>query len=533
MAVDLSSQFDSHGSSFEEDAISITISTPLTVDSSVRFPSQLKSYGCPYETCSKAFNRPARLTEHLRSHTNTRPFTCPHSPCTKDFLRETHLNHHVKSAHTDVRDYSCEWESCGKRFLTSTRLKRHLAAHEGREKYRCGEAGCGQTFRKHGTLQKHTTLVHEGKKPFVCKKPNDKGDLCGVGFDTTLKLKSHESRFHCGTRYSCTICSGNKAEQDQLTLQIPEEAAFSTYTALQAHNKTVHPPRCDECGYQCGTAKELSRHIEIQHGSQELSERQTHLCLESGCGRGFTKKGNLIVHMRTVHIGEKRFICGKIESIKLNKVNGWSGENACGKDFTSKGNLEEHVRTVHMGLKVPRKGKENVENAQKSPKKGKASVMARLTGVGYEEASGYIACLVEECDYRFMREYDHDIHLQSTHGLADLEIQGLRAEKDGYGMLSNEDTFAADLDAERAFDELFAARNYDKDIGRINRCAIEQGPEEAVTRGKGFWMGGSNDQKVGGDSRDLNEVELRRLIIEEIREEDDIVDEMMIDPMLR
>ena len=35
-----------------------------------KFPSDLKKIPCPQPGCDKTFNRPARLTAHLRSHSN-------------------------------------------------------------------------------------------------------------------------------------------------------------------------------------------------------------------------------------------------------------------------------------------------------------------------------------------------------------------------------------------------------------------------------------------------------------------------------
>lgn len=435
--------------------LSPTPQTPFSPEpkASRRFPSDRKVFDCPYDDCSKSFNRPARLNDHLRSHTDTRPFTCPHPPCVKAFLRVTHLNHHIKSAHSTVRDYLCDWEGCGKRFVTGTRLRRHKAAHEGRDKYRC--TSCGLDFRKHGTLQKHITLVHEGKEPFVCEfvMDDETEEKCGVGYETLAKLKAHEGRVHAEKRFSCTVCF-SEAEVQGDSVQAAEEGVkeagggFTTYESLQAHVKLVHPPTCTKCGLRCGSSRELTRHLEIAHDGQPVSDRKTHLCTYPSCGRSFTRNGNLVVHMRTVHKNEKRFICGEVEpsSLSKEKIADWNGNDACGRAFQTKANLAEHVRTVHLGLQPSRKEPEKKkrsgrETGEEQPQqqqlisppnpKPAPSVLTRLTGSGYADQTGRnLPCLHAGCEYRFVRDYDLELHLRTKHRIVKADVQGRLFERD-------------------------------------------------------------------------------------------------------
>ena len=526
---------ESSGSS-EDGTEPDTVSTPLSPISpkpSPRIPSELKTKRCPYPDCSKSFNRQVRLNEHLRSHTNTRPYVCPHAPCTKDFIRSTHLQHHLKSAHSGIRDYKCSYDGCDKRFATGTRLKRHHAAHEGREKHKCTVGGCDQTFRKHGTLQAHISSVHDGKNRFVCDEVDENGNTCGAGFQTAAKLKVHEGRFHVTKEFYCTICncvSTNFANGDKE----PFEVAFPTYSALMAHNKEVHPPICSHCGLQCATNHSLTTHLEVQHGALQLSDRKTHLCLETGCGRGFTKRGNLLVHIKTVHANERAFVCGTTELSSLNKVDGWLGTDACGRAFTTKANLVEHIRTTHLGMDHSRKGKASSKKGSEAKKKQKASTVGRLSGTAYEEESHRnISCLQSNCDFRFSREYDLEIHMQSKHGLADLEIQLLRAIRDGYGPSTSGHTFAperdgADDEAERALDEQFGMASTHTGGDEEIESDLAEALEEAATRGGQFWLGGPFDESNTRDDWDVEEQDMRRLIEDDMED----VDDMVIDPAL-
>ena len=389
--------------------------TSLSSKASPRFPSNLKTIPCSFPDCDKMFNRLAKLNQHLRSHTNTRPFVCPHPPCTKDFLRDSHLKHHIKSAHSNVREYVCPREGCGKSFVTGTRLRKHNAVHEGQDKFRCQVTGCGQSFRKHGTLQRHVTVVHEGKKPYICQLLDEKGVSCGAGFQSAGMLKSHEGRVHGSTRFYCVVCSPEGPEN-------VERKGFSTYAALQAHTASEHPPTCLECGLRCASNRELKVHVEVQHGSLGVDERRTHACPENGCGRAFTSKGNLTTHIQKVHAG-KRFVCGSVDLNDLHKIEGWDGSDACGRAYTSKLSLEEHIRTAHLGLDRARKESKGADSSQppRTSRKKATSSLLWLTGSGYEnekESGRGIACLLSYCDYRFMREIDLQSHLELHHGMA-------------------------------------------------------------------------------------------------------------------
>ena len=433
-------------------AITATHLSSLSTDTSPRYPSDLKTHQCNFPDCKKVFNRPAKLAQHIRSHTNERPFACPHSPCTKDFLRQSHLKHHIKSAHSSVRDYICKWDGCGKSFITSTRLKRHYAVHEGREKFKCTVEDCGQTFRKHGTLQKHVTTVHEGKKPFRCQLEDDEGGLCDEGFDTAGKLHTHQGRVHGGQRFWCTICTPCSQESG-LPIQGPQLSSFPTYSELQEHIKLDHPPTCTECGLRCSSQRELKNHIDVRHGALDVDERRTYICAEPDCARAFTKKGNLNIHIQSVH-REKKFVCGGVELSALNNVGNWNGNGACGRGLSTKGNLEEHIRTAHMGLGRSRK-KAMKEQPGPGEKQGnEISVLTRLTGAGYKEESGRdIQCWVAGCDFRFSRKCDFERHLASRHAIAEQDLKDeMEIDEDApYREMAN------DLASQNSFERTFAA----------------------------------------------------------------------------
>lgn len=305
--------------------------------------------------------------------------------------------------------------------------------------------------------------------------------------------------------------------------QETEGVAFSTYADLQAHIGIKHPPTCLECGRRCASQRELKNHIEVKHDSQGMDERRTHICPKPECGRGFTKKNNLTVHIQTVH-GEKRFVCGAVGPRNLNKVGDWDGAGACGTSFTSKSNLEEHIRIAHLGLQRTQKQKrtteeDDISESRPPPKKAPISSLLRLTGSGYEIESGrHIPCMLPGCPYRFMRVYDLSIHLSHRHGLLDVEIQSLlsRAGTDDQGAKtlarpgldgSSNYATAQDLEAEKILD------------GMRRADAVMEDVREGVQAG----LGRSNI--TGREQQDKNGAR--------VRQGHDADIEMMIDPALR
>ena len=519
----------------ETESSAPTPRTPISKDSPM-WPSSFKTIPCTYLDCDKTFNRPAKLAQHLRSHTNTRSFVCPNEGCTKDFLRSSHLQHHIKSAHSDVRDYVCEHEGCGKSFITGSRLKRHYAAHEGRQKFACTVDGCGQTFRKHNTLQKHLISIHEGRKAFTCQVLNDEGRPCGAGFETASNLKTHEGSVHSGRIYRCTVCDDNIPLNTDGISYDNERVTFPTLLALQAHIRVDHPPTCEECDSKFRSASDLAMHIDAQHATLEIDERRKHPCLEPGCGRSFTQKGNLVTHMKNFHSEDKAFVCGNVDLKTLTRIENWDGSNACGRSMSTKGNLVEHIRAVHLGLEPSRKArrKQKAADAKASASQAKPSTIKLLTGSGYEVGRSF-ECLLHDCDYRFQREYDLQRHLEHHHGLAELEIQMLRADADLSFIRQRLDgsyymATTAEVDADRNLSRQFGNDGGFKDyFDELENSAAEGGD---------FWLGGGQQNEADMmESSDWDSMEMQGIDMNEhpIEKQHEIMgqDMVMIDSGLR
>lgn len=390
-----------------------TADTPNTPFSPSRtaHPSDLKTWVCDFPGCTKKFNRPIRLVAHKRSHTNERPFICEYDGCDKAYTESKHLTQHVKGTHLQERPYVCDWPDCNKSFLTGTRLKRHKEAHEGHDRFRCTEfPPCNQTFRKHQTLDRHIRTDHKHLPAFSCSHTDTRiNKQCTAGFDTAGALRKHEDRVHGSLRFFCDEC------------KLPDGTSslgFRTKTELTKHVKTTHL-NCLFCELSFQSQEDLLEHTEDVHAEQSLPNKPQKklVCTQDGCGKTFTKKYNLDVHIRTIHNGE-RFTCGVYNLSKSELVPGWDGSDACAREFTAKVNLEDHIRTQHLGLPSIVNARRTRTSAPKKRASKKdttvSDVVAKLSGKAYEEdPKRLFPCTVPGCERRFMRKYDMEQHVRT------------------------------------------------------------------------------------------------------------------------
>ena len=277
---------------------------------------------------------------------------------------------------------------------------------------------------------------------------------------------------HSDNRFTCDICAESNsthsnADGDDMTLA---EFCFDTYSLLQSHVKTAHPPTCPQCSAVLPSSSALSSHIEIYH-EMSLTERQSHFCPEPQCGRGFTRAGNLVCHLKTVHQNKREFVCGESDISGSKSIpEDWSKIKGCGLTFAAKGNLVGHFKTVHLG---DRRKNKKIEKPRMRAKTSSAATMTKepsdlvrsLTSRGNEEQS--LACLEPFC---FAVFYDTDalfVHLLDVHGIAGGDVDGQQdhgesrppddensESEDMWGSLHGQAMDAEDEIAERALSAL-------------------------------------------------------------------------------
>ncbi|TFK62256.1 transcription factor iiia [Pluteus cervinus] len=400
-------------------------------------------YRCTYDGCGKAYTKPVRLAEHTRSHTGERPFVC--HTCNKSYLRETHLQAHERShLPGSARPLACTWVGCVKRFWTSQHLRVHLEWHSGVKAFTCPKEGCDESFTKHNHLRNHIAEKHSppGTKPYQCNHP-----ACTKSFSTNQHLKSH-LKVHDEKRYTC-IQPACLASADHSLIY------FATWTALQHHLRTVHPPTCTHpsCNNRVFASQkglrahqklheqndidaEVHRAVAISDSEEPPLKRRRGgeigrdwKCEVEGCGKDFKSKKAFSTHNRVTHLGRRDFACSQPE---------------CGATYGYKHLLQRHSAKVHgcLGLDdesdpdtegdPPEHHLMDIENITGKAYKQKS--LAKLSSTGlkcpYPDVSVFHSSSETSptshdphgaqmhkspCDYVFTRAYDLRRHLRAIH----------------------------------------------------------------------------------------------------------------------
>lgn len=490
-----------------------TPNTPLSpAPGRKKFPSELKTIKCTWEGCDKTFNRPARLTAHIRSHTSERPFACTWEGCEKAYMDNKHLKAHVKGAHTKERQYMCDWEGCGKNFLTSTRRNRHRATHEGTQRFVCtGYIECNQTFRKRETLQRHIRSDHLEMAPFPCTFVDPiTGSVCDAGFDGAGGLRKHQDRVHSTPQFFCPEC----IQPGMVTIDgSPAALGFTSEGKLQAHIRKDHV-NCIFCELRCSSRRELEKHIESQHSGSTLEERKKVPCTYPGCMKMFTKPYNRNQHIATAH-EEKRYTCGSFDLSKTTDIAYWDQSDACGNEFFSKANLEDHVRTAHLGLQSTINA--NRIKTEETNKTTMPTALQELTGTAYlSDERRTIACYMPKCFHKFIRDYDLQNHLRSAHRLTTPvidEIVGSRVPN----VVPEDPTVSNIVNSEHS---VLGYTSSTMDDLIEDSVPGENWPSETPQSAAQtpYWIGADDEPQQGGqaDPWAEEEKEMRRLIDEEI-----------------
>jgi len=214
----------------------------------------------------------------------------------KDKLTYSHITHSQNSCLNNRTKRSC---ACGMRFSKISILLEHLKVCSiGITARRCHRCPVLRTFPNRFALAAHQRDEH-GSAP--C-------EVCGVKFANPKVLARHISSKHANLE--CRLCG----------------TLCTTNNSLLRHNR-VHskPYLCSDCHLRFSSNSSLQDH----HSSAHVGVRL--VC--KVCGKGYTHRSNLRMHIREKH-ERLRYFCSC----------GWA------RGFTRKETLKQHIRRVHGGV---------------------------------------------------------------------------------------------------------------------------------------------------------------------------------------
>jgi len=316
-----------------------------------------------------------------------------------------------------------------------------------------------------------------GTKPYQCSH----GD-CTQSFSTNQKLRSHLKVHEGMASYSTSIINLTPFKEKRYTCvnpactSAPESAFYPTWTALQYHIRTVHPPICphEECvGRVFSSQKGLRAHLKLHEEralEDVLSEHEDHSseedapprkrrrggelgrdwkCEVEGCTKDFKsvrfatahvmlliltpqfrQKKTLTTHHAITHLGQRDFVC---------VVEG------CGRAFGYKHILQRHQARRHsddLAKATEDEEPSDVERPQSKKRRAQSpdtSIINEITGVAYEERAARMHAPLTcpypameglpsappaegwgdaaPCEYVFGRAYDLRRHLGAVHSV--------------------------------------------------------------------------------------------------------------------
>eukprot|EP00092_Neocalanus_flemingeri_P029541 GFUD01032084.1.p1 GENE.GFUD01032084.1~~GFUD01032084.1.p1 ORF type:complete len:464 (-),score=93.06 GFUD01032084.1:57-1448(-) len=272
--------------------------TPADIKRHVVVHTKQKNHQC--NICMKSFGYKYVLERHLHTH-NPADIHCP--KCDKKFSHQSNLEIHLKRIHEQAGIFVCSF--CSQTFNQRSYLLSHERKHTGEKPYQCEH--CLDSFPEKRTLYNHYYKDHNLPKPHVC-------EICGKTFVLNSDLINHMYIHSEEKKFKCEECGASFHQKRVLgEHKLKHKVKRGTYTGAS----TV----C--CGKVFTSKQRLKLHVQVVHENQKPFE-----CEE--CKKLFARQDTLRQH-KLIHEGKFDLQC-----------------EICSKQFRGRSRiLQNHMKRHH------------------------------------------------------------------------------------------------------------------------------------------------------------------------------------------